>query len=343
MSAAAEETQFLGPEIRPEEDELERSLRPRNLDEFVGQERVKEQLAITLEAARGRKEALDHLLLIGPPGLGKTSLAYIVREELGVGLRSVAGPALERKGDVAAILTGLEERDVLFVDEIHRLSSAVEEILYPALEDYRLDIVVGQGPAARTLTLDLPPFTLIGATTRTGLLTTPLRDRFGMTFRLEHYEPDELALIVRRSARILGVESSDDAATEIARRARGTPRIANRILRRVRDVAEVRHQGKITLEIAREALELMEVDQDGLERSDRTLLRAIVEKFDGGPVGLSTLAVALGEEPDTIEDVYEPYLLQLGFIQRTPRGRIVTKLGRSHVGAPAETDTNRLF
>jgi len=343
MSAAAEETQFLAPSIRPEEDELERSLRPRNLDEFVGQERVKEQLAITLEAARGRKEALDHLLLIGPPGLGKTSLAYIVREELGVGLRSVAGPALERKGDVAAILTGLEERDVLFVDEIHRLSSAVEEILYPALEDYRLDIVVGQGPAARTLTLDLPPFTLIGATTRTGLLTTPLRDRFGMTFRLEHYEPDELALIVRRSARILGVESSDDAATEIARRARGTPRIANRILRRVRDVAEVRHQGKITLEIAREALELMEVDEDGLERSDRTLLRAIVEKFDGGPVGLSTLAVALGEEPDTIEDVYEPYLLQLGFIQRTPRGRVVTKLGRAHVGAPAEPDTNRLF
>ena len=343
MSAAAEETQFLAPAIRPEEDELERSLRPRNLGEFVGQERVKEQLAITLAAARGRQEALDHLLLIGPPGLGKTSLAYIVREELGVGLRTVAGPALERKGDVAAILTGLGERDVLFVDEIHRLSSAVEEILYPALEDYRLDIVVGQGPAARTLTLDLPPFTLIGATTRTGLLTTPLRDRFGMTFRLEHYEPDELALIVRRSARILGVEMSDDASSEIAGRARGTPRIANRILRRVRDVAEVRHQGKITVEIAREALELMEVDGDGLERSDRALLRAIVEKFDGGPVGLSTLAVTLGEEPDTIEDVYEPYLLQLGFIQRTPRGRIVTKLGRAHVGAPAEADDDRLF
>jgi len=327
----------------PEEEDFDGSLRPRSLDEFVGQERVKEQLSITLDAAKARKEALDHLLLIGPPGLGKTSLAFIVREELGVGLRSVAGPALERKGDVAAILTGLQERDVLFVDEIHRLSRAVEEILYPALEDFRLDIVVGQGPAARTLTLDLPPFTLIGATTRTGLLTTPLRDRFGMTFRLEHYEPDELALIVRRSARILGVESSDDAATEIARRARGTPRIANRILRRVRDVAEVRHQGKITLEIAREALELMEVDEDGLERSDRALLRAIVEKFDGGPVGLSTLAVALGEEPDTIEDVYEPYLLQLGFIQRTPRGRIVTKLGRAHVGAPADTDANRLF
>jgi Holliday junction DNA helicase RuvB len=304
MSAAAEETQFLAPVIRPEEDELERSLRPRNLGEFVGQERVKEQLAITLEAARARKEALDHLLLIGPPGLGKPSLAYIVREELGVGIRTVAGPALE---------------------------------------DFLLDIVVGQGPAARTLTLDLPPFTLIGATTRTGLLTTPLRDRFGMTFRLEHYEPDELALIVRRSARILGVEISGEASTEIAGRARGTPRIANRILRRVRDVAEVRHQGKITVEIAREALELMEVDGDGLERSDRALLRAIVEKFDGGPVGLSTLAVTLGEEPDTIEDVYEPYLLQLGFIQRTPRGRIVTKLGRAHVGAPAKADDERLF
>jgi Holliday junction DNA helicase RuvB len=343
MSAAAEETQFLAPKIRSDEDELERSLRPRSLDEFVGQERVKQQLAISLEAAKARSEALDHLLLIGPPGLGKTSLAYIVREELGVGLRTVAGPALERKGDVAAILTSLGERDVLFVDEIHGLSRSVEEILYPALEDFRLDIVVGQGPAARTLTLDLPPFTLIGATTRTGLLTTPLRDRFGMTFRLEHYEPEELALIVRRSARILGVESSDDAAEEIAGRARGTPRIANRILRRVRDVAEVRHEGKITLEIAREALELLEVDGDGLERSDRTLLRAIVEKFDGGPVGLSTLAVALGEEPDTIEDVYEPYLLQLGFIQRTPRGRIVTKLGRAHVGAAADADNDRLF
>src|SRR5436309_1736422 len=306
MSAAAEESQFLAPAIQPDEDELERSLRPRSLDEFVGQERVKEQLGITLTAAKGRAEALDHLLLIGPPGLGKTSLAFIVREELGVGLRSVAGPALERKGDVAAILTGLEERDVLFVDEIHRLSRAVEEILYPALEDFRLDIVVGQGPAARTLTLDLPPFTLIGATTRTGLLTTPLRDRFGMTFRLEHYEPEELARIVRRSARILEVEIAAEAADEISRRSRGTPRIANRILRRVRDVAEVRHQGAITTDIAREALDLLEVDERGLERSDRALLRAITEKFEGGPVGLSTLAVALGEETDTIEDACAP-------------------------------------
>ena len=319
--------------LAPDEEELDGSLRPRSLDEFVGQERVKEQLAVALEAAKGRGEALDHVLLAGPPGLGKTSLAYIVREELGVGLRSVAGPALERKGDMAAILTSLEARDVLFVDEIHRLNRAVEEILYPALEDFRMDIIVGQGPAARTLTLDLPPFTLVGATTRTGLLTTPLRDRFGMTYRLEHYAAAELARIVRRSARILGVAIADAAAEEIARRARGTPRVANRILRRVRDVAEVRHDGAVTLAVAREALDLLEVDGEGLERIDRELLAAIVRKFDGGPVGLSTLAVALGEEPDTIEDVYEPYLLQLGFLQRTPRGRVITKLGRAHVGA----------
>ncbi len=317
----------------PEDAELERSLRPKSLADFVGQERVKEQLSIALEAAKNRGEALDHVLLAGPPGLGKTSLAYIVRNELGVGIRTVAGPAIERKGDMAAILTGLEDRDVLFVDEIHRLNRAVEEILYPALEDFRLDIVVGQGPAARTLTLDLPPFTLVGATTRTGLLTTPLRDRFGMTFRLGYYELDELTTIVRRSARILDVEVADVAAEEIACRSRGTPRVANRILRRVRDVAEVRHQGVVTVDIAREALELHEVDEQGLERTDRELLRAIVERFGGGPVGLSTIAVALGEERDTIEDVYEPYLLQLGFLQRTPRGRVVTELGRAHLGA----------
>jgi Holliday junction DNA helicase RuvB len=333
-------TQFLAPVVAPDEEDLEQSLRPQRLSEFVGQERIKDQLAIALTAAKAREEALDHVLLVGPPGLGKTSLAYIVREELGVGIRCVAGPALERKGDMAAILTGLERHDVLFVDEIHRLNRTIEEILYPALEDFRLDIIVGQGAAARTLTLDLPPFTLVGATTRTGLLTTPLRDRFGMTFRLDYYDAVELGTIVRRSARILEVEIADDAAEEIARRSRGTPRIANRILRRVRDVAQVRHDGVITNAVAREALELLEVDGIGLERIDRELLAAILFKFGGGPVGLSTLAVALGEEQDTIEDVYEPYLLQLGFIQRTPRGRIVTDLGRAHVGA---ADNAKLF
>src|SRR2546425_619013 len=336
-------TQFLAPVVAPEEEDLEQSLRPRHLGDFVGQKRIKEQLLIALEAARARDEALDHVLLVGPPGLGKTSLAFIIREELGVGIRCVAGPALERKGDMAAILTGLERHDVLFVDEIHRLNRAIEEILYPALEDFRLDIVVGQGAAARTLTLDLPPFTLVGATTRTGLLTTPLRDRFGMTFRLGYYELDELTTIVLRSARILDVEIADVAAAEIACRARGTPRVANRILRRVRDVAEVRHQGVVTVEIAREALELHEVDERGLERTDRALLTAIAQKFGGGPVGLSTLAVALGEDPDTIEDVYEPYLLQLGLIQRTPRGRIVTEAGRARGGEASTASEASLF
>jgi Holliday junction DNA helicase RuvB len=322
---------FVAPVLADDEAELDRSLRPRRLDEFVGQARVKEQLEIALSAAKARGEALDHVLLAGPPGLGKTSLAYIVREELGVGIRTIAGPAVEKK-DIAAILTSLEPRDVLFVDEIHRMSRTAEEILYPALEDFRIDIVMGEGAAARTLTLDLPPFTMVGATTRTGLLTTPLRDRFGMTFRLDYYDPGELGSIVHRSARILDVEIATDAAEEIACRARGTPRIANRILRRVRDVAQVRHQGSITNEIAREALQLLEIDEQGLDREARELLRSIAEKFDGGPVGLSTLAASLGEEQETIEDVYEPYLLQLGFIQRTPRGRTITKLGRAHIG-----------
>jgi holliday junction DNA helicase RuvB len=329
---------FLAPALQEGEEDAERSLRPRRLDDFVGQERTKEQLEIALDAAKARGEALDHVLLVGPPGLGKTTLATIIREELGVGLRTIAGPALERKGDMAAILTSLEARDVLFIDEIHRVNRAIEEILYPALEDFRLDIVVGQGAGARTLTLDLPPFTLVGATTRTGLLTTPLRDRFGMTFRLGYYGPDELSSIVRRSAGILGVEIEDTAADEIAERARGTPRVANRILRRVRDVAEVRHAGVVTIDVAREALELHEVDAAGLERTDRELLAAIAHKFGGGPVGLSTLAVTLGEEQDTIEDVYEPYLLQLGFLQRTPRGRIITALGREHIGVAEPAD-----
>jgi len=332
---------FVAPVLQDDEDAVERTLRPRSLDEFVGQERVKEQLEIALVAAKARGEALDHLLLAGPPGLGKTSLAHIVREELGVGLRTIAGPAVEKK-DIAAILTALEPRDVLFVDEIHRLSRTAEEILYPALEDFRIDIVMGEGAAARTLTLDLPPFTLVGATTRTGLLTTPLRDRFGLTFRLDYYDPGQLGTIVHRSAGILGVEIAEDAAEEIARRSRGTPRLANRILRRVRDVAEVRHHGSITTEIAREALGLLEIDEQGLDREARDLLQTIAGKFEGGPVGLSTLAASLGEEQETIEDVYEPYLLQLGYIQRTPRGRTITKLGRAHIGAPPASEA-KLF
>jgi Holliday junction DNA helicase RuvB len=333
-------SQFLAPVLDDGEDELERSLRPRTLNDFVGQDRVKEQLQIALEAAQARGEALDHVLLAGPPGLGKTSLAQIIRNELGVGIRQIAGPGLERK-DIAAIVTSLEPRDVLFIDEIHRMSRAAEELLYPALEDFRLDLVMGQGPAARTLTLDVSPFTLVGATTRTGLLTTPLRDRFGLTFRLDLYDASELAMIVHRSARILGVEIDDDAAELVAARSRGTPRIANRILRRVRDVAEVRHEGAVTTLVAEEALTLLEVDGAGLERFDRELLRAVVEKFGGGPVGLSTLAVSLGEEAETIEDVYEPFLLQLGFLQRTPRGRMVTDLGRAHLGSLP--DDGRLF
>jgi holliday junction DNA helicase RuvB len=326
------------------EDDLDRSLRPKRLEDFVGQERVKEQLAVFIEAARGRGEALDHVLLAGPPGLGKTSLAQIVANELGVEFVPTAGPALERKGDVASYLTALDPRSVFFVDEIHRLPKALEETFYPAMEDRRLPITVGQGAGARVVTLDLPEFTLIGATTRTGLLTTPLRDRFGVTHRLELYAPAELALIVLRSAGILEVEIDDAGAEAIAARSRGTPRVANRLLKRVRDFAEVRRAGHIDAAVAREALDLLEVDEAGLDRLDRDILRAICSKFGGGPVGLSTLAVAVGEEQDTIEDVYEPYLLQQGFLMRTPRGRVATEAAFSHLGIEAPREgVQRLF
>ncbi|HET8977623.1 MAG TPA: Holliday junction branch migration DNA helicase RuvB [Solirubrobacteraceae bacterium] len=319
-------------ELPGDEQDLERSLRPRRLEDFVGQEAIRDQLAVSIEAARSRGEALDHVLLAGPPGLGKTSLAQILAAELEVPFVQTAGPALERKGDVASFLTALEPRAVFFVDEIHRLPRALEETFYPAMEDGELPITVGQGAGARIVTLPLPPFTLIGATTRTGLLTTPLRDRFGIQHRLEHYGPEDLARIVLRSARLLGVAIEDEGAVAIARRSRGTPRVANRLLRRVRDYAEVRHGGLITEEVAGSALDLLQVDHEGLDRLDREILRAICEKFGGGPVGLSTLAVAVGEEQDTIEDVYEPYLLQRGLIERTPRGRAATRRAFAHLG-----------
>jgi holliday junction DNA helicase RuvB len=318
-----------------EEDELDRSLRPRRLDEFVGQETLREQLAVSIEAASARGEALDHVLLAGPPGLGKTSLAQILSAELEVPFVQTAGPALERKGDIAAFLTALEPRSVFFVDEIHRLARTLEETFYPAMEDRRLPITVGQGAGARVVTLELPPFTLVGATTRTGLLTTPLRDRFGIQARLEPYVTAELATIVRRSAAILEIELEDGGALAIAARSRGTPRVANRLLKRVRDFAQVRMEGVVSADAAHAALELLEVDERGLDRLDREILSVICVKFDGGPVGLSTLAVAVGEEQDTIEDVYEPYLLQEGLIKRTPRGRAATPAAYEHLGLEA--------
>ncbi|MFM7659046.1 MAG: Holliday junction branch migration DNA helicase RuvB [Burkholderiaceae bacterium] len=319
----------------PNEEAIERALRPHKLDEYIGQTKAREQLEIFIAAARKRSEALDHTLLFGPPGLGKTTLAHIIAREMGVNLRQTSGPVLERPGDLAALLTNLEKNDVLFIDEIHRMSPIVEEILYPALEDYQIDIMIGEGPAARSVRLDLQPFTLVGATTRAGMLTNPLRDRFGIVARLEFYTPDELARIVTRSAALLNAVIVDQGALEIARRSRGTPRIANRLLRRVRDYAEVKGEGRITREISDAALKMLDIDPVGFDLMDRKLLEAVLFKFSGGPVGLDNLAAAIGEERDTIEDVLEPYLIQQGYLQRTPRGRIATPSAYQHFGVTA--------
>lgn len=325
---------IVSPKNRAEEIGLDVSLRPGNLDEYIGQDRVKENIRILIEAAKARAEALDHVLIYGPPGLGKTTLAHVLANEMGVNIRVTAGPAIERAGDLAAILTNLRQGDVLFVDEVHRLGRVVEEVLYPAMEDYALDIVIGKGPGARSIRLKLPHFTIVGATTRLALMTAPLRARFGAVYRLDFYDEAAMEAIVRRSAAILGIEIEEAGVTEIAWRARGTPRVANRLLKRVRDYAQVRADGVITQAVAQDALLLLEVDPLGLDDIDRRVLRAIIEKFDGGPVGLDTIGAALSEEPDTIMDVVEPYLLQLGFLDRTPRGRVATRRAYEHLGIP---------
>jgi len=336
MADVTQDERIVDPQVPEEERAFDAALRPRRIDEFVGQDCVKEQLALLIDGARARGETVDHLLFSGPPGLGKTTLAGIVSNELGVGFQPTSGPALDRPGDLAAILTNLEEGDVLFVDEIHRMPRAVEEVLYPALEDFKLDVVLGKGPSARSIRLDLPRFTLVGATTRPGRITLPLRERFGFSPRLDYYSIDDLGAIVQRSAGILGVSIDAEGTHEIARRSRGTPRVANRLLRRVRDFAEVRHDGDVTSAVAKAGLELFEVDEEGLDKLDLAILSTVVVKFGGGPVGLSTLSAAVGEETDTIEDVVEPYLLQLGLLQRTPRGRVATVRAYRHLGVSPE-------
>ena len=326
-----------------EDAQFEAGLRPRTLDEYIGQDRVRENLHVSITAARQRREALDHVLLYGPPGLGKTTLAYVIGNELGVPVRTTSGPVLEKAGDLAAMLTNLKEREVLFIDEIHRMAATIEEILYPALEDYELDIVIGQGPGARSVKVPLQPFTLIGSTTRAGLLTAPLRSRFGIVHRLDFYAEADLEVIVRRSARILGVPIRDEAAAEIARRSRGTPRIANRLLRRVRDYAQVRAKGEITEPVTRAALAMLDVDDRGFDEIDRRLLRTIIDKFGGGPVGVNTIAAAISEEKDAIEDIYEPFLIQIGFIDRTPRGRVATARAYEYFGLTAPGKDSRLW
>ncbi|HUT84621.1 MAG TPA: Holliday junction branch migration DNA helicase RuvB [Thermodesulfobacteriota bacterium] len=332
--------------LKPTDEDVqyEATLRPKFLNEYTGQERLKENLRVFIEAAKGRSEALDHVLFCGPPGLGKTTLAYIISHELGVNIKASSGPVIERAGDLAALLTNLSERDVFFIDEVHRLNRVVEEVLYPAMEDYQLDIIIGQGPSARSIKLDVPKFTLVGATTRAGLLTSPLRDRFGVVFRLDFYTAEELQQITLRSARILNIKVEEDGAREIAKRSRGTPRIANRLLRRIRDFAQVKWDGMITKQVADEALEMMEIDKKGLDKMDKSILLTIMDKFDGGPVGIETLSISLHEEKDTIEDVYEPFLIQIGYLNRTARGRIATRLAYEHFGRkPARSAQEELF